>query len=268
MDNRPIGIFDSGVGGLTVVKEVLKYLPNEQIIYFGDTARVPYGGKSKETLIKYSRQIIKFLCKKDVKGIIIACGTASSNALSTMREEFKNLPIEGIVKPGAKVANLTTKNNKIGIIATESTIKSGAYEKLIKGINPSVEVVSKACPLFVPIAEEGWSNTLIAELTAQEYLKDIVKADVDTLVLGCTHYPLLVDCIRKTVGNDITLINTAAETAKEFKNILEQNNALRLEKNLPEHRFYVSDNTEKFDKLSLEILNKSYKAEKIDIDKY
>jgi len=268
MDNRPIGIFDSGVGGLTVVKEVLKYLPNEEIIYFGDTARVPYGGKTKETLIKYSRQIVKFLLEKDVKGIIIACGTASSNTLDTMREEFKTIPIEGIVKPGAKVANQTTKNNKIGIIATESTIKSGAYEKLIKEINPSAEVFSKACPLFVPIAEEGFAHTLIAELTAKEYLQSVVEANIDTLVLGCTHYPLLVDCIQKTVGNGITLINTAAETAKDFKIILEKNNALREAKTKPIHQFYVSDNTEKFDKLSLEILNTSYKAEKIDIDKY
>ena len=268
MDNRPIGIFDSGVGGLTVVKEVMQQLPNEQIIYFGDTARVPYGSKSKETITKYSRQIIKFLLEKEVKAVIIACGTASSNSLKTMRREFEALPIKGVVQPGAMAAVHTTNNNKIGIIGTESTIRSGAYKKLIQEQNPDIEVYSKACPLFVPLAEEGWVTGDIAKQTAGIYLKEILKQDIDTLVLGCTHYPLLIDCIQEVVGDQVKLVNPATETAAQLKRLLEENNTLRVESALPIHEFYVSDNTTKFDQLALSVLQKPYLAKKIDIDRY
>lgn len=268
MDNRPIGIFDSGVGGLTVVKEVMQQLPNEQIIYFGDTARVPYGSKSKETITKFSRQIIKFLLEKNVKAVIIACGTASSNSLKTMRREFEALPIKGVVQPGAIAAVHTTKNNKIGIIGTEGTVRSGAYRKLIQEQNPDIEVYSKACPLFVPLAEEGWVTGDIAKQTAQIYLKDLLQEAIDTLVLGCTHYPLLKSCIQEVVGDSVTLVNPATETAAQIKQLLEQENTLRSNSELPVHEFYVSDNTEKFEQLALTILQKPYKAQKIDIDQY
>jgi len=268
MDNRPIGIFDSGIGGLTVVKEVMEQLPSEQIIYFGDTARVPYGSKTKETITKYSRQIIKFLLEKEVKAVIIACGTASSNSLKTMQEEFEKLPIKGVVQPGASAAIITTNNNKIGIIGTEATVRSGAYEKLIKGQNPTIDVYSKACPLFVPLAEEGWVEGDIAELTAQRYLNELLEKDIDTLVLGCTHYPLLIACIKRVVGNNVKLVNPATETASELKQLLEENSMLRLAEIEPLHEFYVSDNTTKFDQLALSILQRTYFAQKIDIDQY
>lgn len=268
MDNRPIGIFDSGVGGLTVVKEVIEQLPNEQIIYFGDTARVPYGSKTKETIIKYSRQIIKFLITKDVKAIIIACGTASSNSLDTMQIEFKNLPVKGVVEPGAMLAVNTTTNNKIGVIATEGTIRSGAYEKIIHQLKHDIEVYSKACPLFVPLAEEGWTEGKITELIVNKYLKDILDKNIDTLILGCTHYPLLIDCIKKVVGEKITLINPAKKTSLELKILLENVDALRTIKMSPQHEFYVSDNTTIFNKLSLSIFKKQHTVMKIDIDKY
>lgn len=267
MDNRPIGMFDSGIGGLTVVKQLIEQLPNEQIVYFGDTARVPYGSKTKETITKYSAQIIKFLMTKDVKAVIIACNTASSNSLDTMKEQFTYVPILGVVEPGVAMAVNTTKNNKIGIIGTESTIRSGAYKNLINKLNPNIEVYQQACPLFVPLVEEGWINNEITELTIKEYLKDILKKDIDTLVLGCTHYPLLIDCIQKIVGDKIKLVNPAIETVAELKLLFEKTNSLCLSKIQPQHRFYISDITTKFEQLALNIFNKAYTAQKIDIDK-
>jgi glutamate racemase len=268
MDNRPIGIFDSGVGGLTVVKEVMDQLPNEQIIYFGDTARVPYGSKSKETITKYSRQIIKFLLEKDVKAVIIACGTASSNSLQAMRREFEALPIKGVVQPGAIAAVRTTQNNRIGIIGTEGTVRSGAYKKLIQEQNSAIQVYSKACPLFVPLAEEGWVTGDIAKQTAQIYLKELLEQDIDTLVLGCTHYPLLTCCIQEVVGVHVKLVNPATQTAAELKQLLEQKDMFRIDHCSPSHEFYVSDNSTKFEQLALSVLQKPYLAQKIDIDQY
>lgn len=268
MDNRPIGMFDSGLGGLTVVREVIKQLPNEQIIYFGDTARVPYGSKTKETITKYSRQIIKFLLTKDVKAVIIACGTASSNSLNAMCTEFDFLPIKGVVKSGAILAVNTTHNNKIGVIGTEGTIQSEAYKKLIQQLNSNIEVYSQACPLFVPLVEEGWTDGEIVELTAKKYLSNLLSKDIDTLVLGCTHYPLLTNCINKVVGDKIKLVNPATEVAFEIKSLLKNKNLLRITKVLPQHEFYVSDTSTKFTQLALNILKKSYETYQIDIDKY
>lgn len=268
MDNRPIGMFDSGVGGLTVVKEVTKYLPNEEIVYFGDTARVPYGSKTKETITKYSRQIIKFLTTKDVKAVIIACNTASSNSLETMKEEFNHIPIIGVVESGVLMALNSTKNKKVGIIGTEGTIRSRAYEKLIHNYDSTIKVYSKACPLFVPLVEEGWTDGEIVELTVKRYLKDILNENIDTLVLGCTHYPLIIKCISKIVSDNIKLINPAVKTSLELKTLLDKTNSLRLVKIKPKHRFYVSDITTKFEQLSLNIFNEAYVTKKIDIDKY
>ncbi len=267
MDNRPIGMFDSGIGGLTVVKEVMNQLPNEDIIYFGDTARVPYGSKTKETVTKYSKQIIRFLLSKDVKAVIIACGTASSNSLNDVIEEFNHLPIKGVVEPGAMVAAKTTKNNKIGILGTERTIISGEYKRIIQNLNSNIEVYSQACPLFVPLVEEGWLDGEIVELTIKKYLKNILEENIDTLVLGCTHYPLLINSIKKVVGDKVTLVNTATETAYELKKLLSNTNSLRLLETKPTYKFYVSDNTTKFDQLALSIFKQPYSAEKIDIEK-
>jgi len=223
MDSRPIGVFDSGIGGLTVVKEIMEQLPNESIVYFGDTARVPYGTKSKETVTKYSFQCINFLLEKKVKAIVVACNTASAASLDAIKQSF-DIPIIGVVEPGAIAACGVTKLNKIGIIGTEGTVSSGAYEKEINVINNDVKMLLKACPLFVPIVEEGWQETEIAKLTAREYLEELKQKGIDALVMACTHYPLLEKTIGDLMGEDIKLVNPAFETAKALKNALHQLN--------------------------------------------
>lgn len=268
MDSRPIGVFDSGVGGLTVVQEIMNQLPNEEIIYFGDTARVPYGSKSKETVTKYSKQIIRFLLTKNIKAIIIACNTASSNSLEEVRKTF-DIPIIGVVKPGAVMAYKTTKNKRIGIIGTEATIRSESYSKEIKKHDKEIETFSVPCPLFVPLAEEGWTDNEISYLVAKKYLEPFADLEIDTLVLGCTHYPLLKDVIQNVVGNKVQLINPALETAKDLKELLSAGNALREDKTAPNHSFYVSDNTSKFEQIAAIALKKSIpQVEIIDIEQY
>lgn len=266
MDNRPIGIFDSGVGGLTVVSEVIKLLPNEDIIYFGDTARVPYGSKSKETVLKFSSQIIRFLMSKNVKAIIIACNTVSSNCFSDLRDCF-NIPIVEVVGPGAYACTKATKNNIVGVIGTEATIRSKAYEDKIKFINNSIKVYSKSCPLFVPLAEEGWTDNEITEMTAEIYLRELIDKGIDSILLGCTHYPLLKGCIKSIIGENINIINPAETTALNIKTFLENNNMINGE-NSHTHIFYVSDNTIKFDSICNIVLNEKYKAQIVDIEKY
>lgn len=252
----PIGVFDSGVGGLTVAREIMRQLPNEKIVYFGDTARVPYGNKSKNNIIKYSRQIIRFLKTKGVKAIVIACNTASAMALDEIEPEL-DIPIIGVVKPGAKVAVEKTKNKRIGIIATEATINSGLYTEVIKQLDEEVVVTAKACPLFVPLVEEGWLKDPVTIEVANRYLAELKNKNVDTLVLGCTHYPLLRHTVGEIMGENVTLVNPAYETAVSLGRLLE-------EKNLAagnEHRytggmydFYVSDAAEKFKDFANSIL--------------
>lgn len=244
MNNSPIGIFDSGIGGLTVAREIMRQLPDESTVYFGDTARVPYGSKSRDTIISFSRQIMKFLMTKKVKAIVIACNTASAYALDTIAKEA-DVPVIGVIEPGAKAANEATSNGRIGVIATEGTIKSNTYPKIIKAINPDIQVFSKACPLFVPLVEEGWQYDSITYEIADRYLYDIMSYDIDTLVLGCTHYPLIRRTIQKVVGDNITLVSPAYETAKELEKILAKND-VRACDNKAEHHFYVSDSVEKF----------------------
>lgn len=249
----PIGVFDSGVGGLTVVKEIMNQLPGETIIYFGDTARVPYGSKSKETIITYTRQIIRFLTGKGVKVIVIACNTASAFALETIKSEI-DIPVIGVVRPGAKVAAETTVNRRIGVIGTEGTIQSGIYNELLNETNSNIKVFGKACPLFVPLVEEGLINDSVTVEMAKRYIGELLKDDIDTLVLGCTHYPLLRKTIRNIVGDKVTLVNPAYETAKSLKEVLlEQglDNDLTLK---TDHKFYVSDGAEKFKKFANSIL--------------
>ena len=219
MDNRPIGIFDSGVGGLTVVKEIVKCLPNENIVYFGDTARVPYGDKSKDVVTKYSKQIVRFLMTKNVKAIIAACNTVSSNSMEELRKEF-DIPFVGVVEPGVKSVLETTKNKKVGIIGTEATVRSGMYSRLIHQADSSIEVFSKPCPLFVPLAEEGWYENDVAKMTASIYLDELICCGIDTLLLGCTHYPLLKQCIGETIGDEIKIVDPAKNTAFSIKEIL------------------------------------------------
>lgn len=268
MDSRPIGVFDSGIGGLTVVKEIMEQLPNESIVYFGDTARVPYGTKSKETITKYSFQCIRFLLEKKVKAIVVACNTASAASLDVIKQSF-DIPIVGVVEPGAIAACEVTKLNRIGIIGTESTVSSGAYEKEINVINNNVKMILKACPLFVPIVEEGWQDTEIAKLTAKEYLEELKQKDIDALVMACTHYPLLENTIGSLMGEEIKLVNPAFETAKTLKNVLHQ---LHIQSKSSKHagyEFYVSDNPVKFKRVGENFLSKPIPhVQKIDIERY
>ena len=243
--NAPIGVFDSGVGGLT---EIMRQIPNERIVYFGDTARVPYGSKSKDNIIKFSRQIIRFLQTENVKAIVIACNTASALALDEMQQEF-DLPILGVVKPGAKVAVETTANKRIGLIGTEANIRSGVYTRYIKSLDDEAKVFEKACPLFVPLVEEGWLHDDITLQVASRYLEELKEKDIDTLIMGCTHYPLIRSTIRKVMGDKVNLVNPAYETAIELKNLLERDNlANKCDVDSPSsmYRFYVSDAEEKF----------------------
>ena len=193
--DAPIGVFDSGVGGLTVVREIIRQLPSENIVYFGDTARVPYGTKSRDTVINYSEQIVHFLMTKEVKAIVIACNTATSYALDVLKDKL-DIPIIGVVRPGAITAVNATRNGRIGIIATEGTVGSKIYPRVIREYNPEIQVVQKACPLFVSLVEEGWTNDPVTDEVARRYLRSLLDSNIDTLVLGCTHYPL----IRKTIG--------------------------------------------------------------------
>lgn len=240
MSWQAIGIFDSGVGGLTVLGEIMKALPQEDTIYLGDTARVPYGTKSPETVIRFARQITAFLVKKDIKLLVVACNTASAVALEVLQAEFP-IPIVGVIEPGAQRATEVTRSGKVGVIGTAGTIRSSAYTKAIKRINPEIEVVTTACPMFVPLAEEGWVDNEVARLTAITYLRDMKSHGVDTLVLGCTHYPLLKGIIAEVMGEGVTLVDSAAETAKTVKAILARSNELRPELEQGNHHFYVTD---------------------------
>lgn len=252
----PIGVFDSGVGGLTVAREIMRQLPDERIVYFGDTARVPYGSKSKDTIIRFSRQIIRFLKTKNVKAIVVACNTASALALEEIRAEM-DIPIIGVLKPGAKVAAEATVNGKIGVIATESTIASQLYTKVIQSHLPQAQVLGKPCPLFVPLVEEGWMKDPVTVEVANRYLEPLKESGIDTLILGCTHYPLLRSTIRGVMGEEVTLVNPAYETAIELKRLLGENNLLNDGQGKfegPVHQFYVSDAAEKFRNFANSIL--------------
>lgn len=251
-NNAPIGVFDSGIGGLTVAREIMRQIPNETIVYFGDTARVPYGSKSKKTIITYSRQIVKFLQTHKVKAIVIACNTASAFALETLESEI-SIPVIGVVKPGAKTAAGITQNGNIGIIATEGTINSGIYNTYLSETDPHVRVYGKACPLFVPLVEEGLLDDPITIEVAKRYIYELLKFDIDTLVLGCTHYPLIRHIIASIVGDKVALVNPAYETTRSLREVLESQG---LQSDVPagEHKFFVSDGADKFKRFANTIL--------------
>jgi glutamate racemase len=237
---KPIGVFDSGIGGLTVVKRLYSTLPKESIVYFGDTARVPYGSKSNSTVIEYSIQNTKFLLNKNVKAVVVACNTASSIAIDELRNRF-DIPIIGMIDPGASMAVRETKNKKIGVIGTRATINNKAYSNAIKKIDPEIKIFEKACPLFVPIAEEGWTHHQATYEIADEYLKELREKDIDTLVLGCTHYPILSDVIQKVIGTGIKLIDSGIASSEIVRNEIAR---IGLETNsaIPgQSSFYVSD---------------------------
>lgn len=268
--NEPIGVFDSGVGGLTVAREIMRQLPEESMIYFGDTARVPYGSKSKDTIIRYSRQIVNFLLSKGVKAVVVACNTASALALTELQREYI-VPIIGMVQPGAVAAMKATKNKNIGIIGTNATIKSGQYGTYLRKLDPKVTVVTKACPLFVPLVEEGWLKDEVTLEVAKRYLDPLLAQDIDTLILGCTHYPLLRSLLKGVVGDKVTLVNPAYETALALGRMLEDKGILREGKEEEEfpYRFFVSDEEEYFQQFANSILPYDVKTtEQIRIEEY
>lgn len=266
MDNRPIGVFDSGIGGLTVLKEIIEQLPGEDIIYFGDTARIPYGTRSKEAVIKYVIQSFNFLMTKNIKAIVVGCNTASALALEAVKEKF-NLPIIGVVEPGAKSAVSVTKNNTIGVIGTEGTINSDSYQKTIRRNLPTAEIIGVPCPLFVPIVEEGWENSDVADLAAEKYLLELKEHNIDTLVLGCTHYPALRYTIGKVMGEGVKLVNPAYETAKLTKNLLKEEGILNEKIEGGNHSYYVSDDPDKFKRVGGNIIRRQIGiVEKVNIE--
>ncbi|MBQ3181619.1 MAG: glutamate racemase [Clostridia bacterium] len=267
MSQKFIGVFDSGLGGLTCVKEIMDIMPDEPIVYFGDTGRVPYGSKSNETIIKYVKSDIKFLNTFDLKMIVVACGTASAIALPVLCDEL-TVPTFGVVDAAAREAVKATKNNKIGIIGTAGSIRSGAYEEKIKKLSPEIKTFARACPLFVPLVEEGYTKGEIAHLVAKEYLKEVKDSGVDTLILGCTHYPLLKETIGEIMGADVTLIDPGKVTASYVADYLEKEN-LRTE-GKSEYKFFVSDYPDGFMRLAQDFLMRKIdgKIEKIDIEKY
>ncbi len=260
--DRPIGIFDSGIGGLTVVKEVIRQLPGEDIVYFGDTARVPYGAKSPQTVIKYSIENTLFLLNFRVKLIIVACNTSSSYSLRILRDNFK-IPLIGVITPGAQEALRATKSGRIGVIGTSATVESGAYEKEIRNIDPRAKVFSRACPLFVSLAEEGWLTDKVTYMTADRYLRPLKARRIDTLILGCTHYPLLKQVIGKVMGKSVKIIDSASSVAEEVHAILMSMGELSGSKKKPHHRFFATDAVEHFIRVGEKFLGtKIYRAER------
>ena len=244
-----IGVFDSGLGGLTVVKELIRQLPHENIVYFGDTARVPYGTKSKETIIRFSKENTEVLLKHHVKLIVVACNSCSSYAMPALKVNF-DLPIIGVLVPGARKAVAATRNGKIGVIATSATIASGRYPEAIKKFKRSAKVTTQACPMFVPLVEEGWFNKNIALEVANNYLGPLKRDKVDTMILGCTHYPLLKKTLRKAMGKRVTLIDSAKEVAAEVGAILEKNALDNPRRKNGKVKFLISDKPQAFKKIA------------------
>lgn len=254
-DGRPIGVFDSGIGGLTVLKEILKILPEEDTIYLGDTARVPYGNKSSQTVIRYALETTNFLLRRRIKLLVVACNTASAVSLPTLKAHY-GLPILGVIEPGARRAVKVTRTGRVGVIGTERTIKSEAYRLAIQAIEPGIRVFTQPCPLFVPLAEEGWSNNPVALLAAERYLQPLKEKGIDVLVLGCTHYPLLKNVINRVMGPGIRLIDSARETAREALAVLADSKLLRRRPGKRTHQYYVTDFPERFQHLGAKFLGR------------
>lgn len=256
---KAIGVFDSGIGGLTVVKALMQELPFESIVYFGDTARVPYGSKSRSTIVRFSLENVEFLLRCGVKCIVIACNTSSSFALPTLRKYFK-VPIIGVIHPGARAAVQATLNKRVGVIGTEATVRSRAYDLEIKRLDPSMTVFSQSCPLFVPLVESGWLNGSISAQIAAKYLEPLTRHRIDTLILGCTHYPLLAPVIRHAMGHEVTLVDSATQTATEVKGLLAWNEWLSPSRMTPRHRFFVTDEPDHFTDLGKQFLGRSIRS--------
>ncbi|MBI4536206.1 MAG: glutamate racemase [Ignavibacteriae bacterium] len=245
VNTKPIGVFDSGIGGLTVVHALTQRLPHENIVYFGDTARVPYGPKSPQVVREYAAQDVDFLISKDVKLIVIACNTVSAVALDIVQKRAK-VPVVGVIHPGAKAATEATKKKRVGIIGTIATVNSNAYTNAIRQLNAGVQVFAQPCPLFVPLAEEGWTDHKVTELVAKEYLFPLKLEKIDTLILGCTHYPLLSGAIRGVMDSNVKLIDSGEATAEEVERMLDEKGLRNPSKHKPRLQFYVSDLPAKF----------------------
>ena len=271
MDVRPIGVFDSGLGGLTAVRSLREILPGEDLVYFGDTARVPYGGRARETLLKYARQDVRFLRTFDLKAILIACGTVSTTSLDALQAE-NDLPIVGVVEPTCRRALLVTRRKKVGVIATLASIRSGAYEAALRRLDPAVEVYGKPCPLFVPLVENGRVNRgdVVIETVAREYLEPLLEKGVDTLILGCTHYPLMKPLIGAYMGPGVTLVDVGEQCARWVKKQLEWDGLRNQCPGAGRHRYFVSDSGGDFSELASVFLGEDVhgEVEQIDITAY
>ena len=239
-DPRPLGVFDSGIGGLTVVRELLRLLPDEELLYYGDVARLPYGNKSAETVTRFSREVAAFLLAREVKAIVVACNTASALALPALVAELP-VPVIGVIDSGARAAVERTRSGRVGVIATSSTVRSGAYAAAVRALRPDVEVVERACPLFVPLVEEGWIDHPVTRLVAHEYLAPLEDHRLDTLVLGCTHYPLLEGVLHAELGPDVTLIDSGHETAGAVRALLHERGLSAPPGRTPHHALFLSD---------------------------
>ena len=271
MDQRPIGVFDSGLGGLTAVREMRRLMPSENIIYFGDTSRVPYGGRSPEILLKYARQDVHFLRSFDIKAVLVACGTVSTTALPQLQAE-NDMPILGVVEPACRKAAAMTRNRRVGLIATAASVRSGAYQRSLRQLDPDIAVTAKACPLFVPLVENGRfrRGDVVIETVAREYLEPLKATGIDTLILGCTHYPLLTDVIADVMGPGVTLVSAGEESAFELKRLLKADGLRAEETRQGEAEFYVSDQPEDFERIASVFLQEDIRhvARRIDIDRY
>lgn len=254
-----IGIFDSGFGGLTVARQVMQRMPNESIIYLGDTARLPYGTKSPATVIRYAEACADILIQRGIKLLVVACNTASAHAIPTL-QSTNEIPVIGVVHPGAQTAVESTKNDRVGVIGTQGTTESDVYTEAIHSINPKITVYSKACPMFVPLAEEGWTTGDVPNLIANNYISELTKYDIDTLVLGCTHYPLLTETIQLAAGERVTLVDSAKATARAVEEVLSGLGQCASEKERPYHEFLVSDDADKFRRLGEAFLGSAIDA--------
>ncbi len=254
LSKRPIGLFDSGVGGLTVMRQIMHALPHEPLIYFGDTARLPYGEKSAESIIRYSIENAAFLMQKDIKALVVACNTSCAFAWDKLKNLY-DIPVIGVIEPGAERAVQVTKNGRIAVLGTKGTIKTGEYERAIKRRLPGAQVLSIACPLFVPLVEERFLNHPAAQLIVQEYLKPLRAMDVDTILLGCTHYPLLAKLIQGEAGDGVVIVDSATTCADKVKELLMQHSLQTNLKHPPSHQYFVSDDPRKFRSMGQEIIN-------------
>lgn len=253
-----IGVFDSGIGGLTVLQKIIETLPKENTVYLGDTARAPYGTKSVETVLRYSFENTEFLVQKGVKAVVVACNTSTAIALTRLRDHFP-IPVIGVIEPGVRKAIKSTKNRKIGVIGTDATIQSGAYTRGLKEADAAIEVYSRACPLFVPLVEEGWTDNEVVALTVKAYLSGLKESGIDTLILGCTHYPLLKKIIRKFMGSGVRLVDSAEETAREVESALKKaQSGKRRDKAI--HSFFVTDAPDRFIKVGRRFLGEKVES--------